>query len=76
MTQDEMSRYYGALANQSKWMSRAIECLENGQEQSHWYSMMLWAMYKHQAREIADAHDTMSFAKAMGVSDAIKKAWE
>jgi hypothetical protein len=76
MTQDEMSRYYGALANQSKWMSRAIECLENGQEQSHWYCMMLWVMYKHQAREIADAHDTMSFAKAMGISDGIRKAWE
>ena len=76
MTQDEMSRYYGMLANQSKWMGRAIECLENRQEQSHWYCMMEWAMYKHRAREIADAHDTMSFAKAMGVADGIKKAWE
>jgi hypothetical protein len=76
MTQDEMSRYYGALANQSKWMSRAIECLENGQEQSHWYCMMLWAENKQRAREIADAYDTMAFAKAMGVSDGIRKAWE
>ena len=76
MTQDEMSRYYGMLANQSKRMGRAIECFENGQEQSHWYCMMQWAMYKHTAREIADAHDTMSFAKAMGVADGNKRAWE
>lgn len=76
MTQYELSRYYWALSNQAHYMGRAIECLENEQEQSHWYCMMLWVMYKHQAREIAGAHDTMSFAKAMGVSDGIRKAWE
>ena len=76
MTQFELSRYYWALSSQAHYMGKAIECLENGQEQSHWYSMMLWAMYKHRAREIADAHDTMAFARAMGMSDGGRKAWE
>jgi hypothetical protein len=76
MTQFELGRYYWALSSQAHYMGKAIECLDSGQEQSHWYSMMLWAMYKHTAKEIADAYDTMAFARAMGMSDGIRKAWE
>lgn len=76
MTQDEMSRYYWALANQSNWMGVAISHFERGNEQEMWFSLFWWRECKDIAREIADAYDTMSFAKAMGVADGIKKAWE
>jgi hypothetical protein len=76
MTQYELSQYYFALSEQSEWMDGAIKAFAGGQESATWYAMLRWAESKHQAREIADAHDTMSFAKAMGVSDGIRKAWE
>ena len=75
MTQYELSQYYFALSEQSEWMDAAIEAFEDGQEHAVWYALLRWADNKHRAREIADAHDTMSFAKAMGVSDGIKRAW-
>jgi len=76
MTQYELSQYYFALSEQAEWMQTAFYRYERGEEEKMWYAMLRWAESKHQAREIADAHDTMSFAKAMGVSDGIRKAWE
>ena len=76
MTQEEMSRFYRALADQSLWMADAIESFEKGVEHTMWFSLIMWIQSKHLAKEIADAHDTMSFAKAMGVADGIRKAWE
>ena len=76
MTQYELSQFYFALSEQAEWMAGAIEAFEDGQETAVWYALIRWAAEKHLAKEIADAHDTMSFAKAMGVADGIKKAWE
>ena len=76
MTLSEYSRYCWALANQANWMSVAIGHFERGKEQEMWYSLFWWRECKDIAREVADAHDTMSFAKAMGVADGIKVAWE
>jgi len=76
MTQYELSHYYGLLSSQAIWMAKALVHYRYGNEQQMWYCLMLWAYVKQEAREIADAHDTMSFAKAMGVADGIKKAWE
>jgi hypothetical protein len=76
MTQYELSQYYFALSEQAEWMDAALKHYQFGDEDRVWYAMLRWAESKHQAREIADAHDTMSFAKAMGVSDGIRKAWE
>jgi hypothetical protein len=76
MTQYELSQYYFALSEQAEWMDAALKHYQFGDEERVWYAMLRWAESKHQAREIADAHDTMSFAKAMGVADGIRKAWE
>lgn len=76
MTQYELSQFYFALSEQAEWMSAAITHHEYGNEEEMWYSILRWAENKYRAKDIADAHDTMSFAKAMGVADGIKKAWE
>jgi hypothetical protein len=76
MTQYELSQYYFALSEQAEWMEAALMHYQFGDEERVWYDLLRWAAEKHRAREIADAHDTMSFAKAMGISDGIRKAWE
>ena len=76
MTQYELSQYYFALSEQAEWMETALNRYEWGEEENMWYAMLRWAESKHQAKEIADAYDTMSFARAIGMSDGIRKAWE
>ena len=76
MTQYELSQFYFALSEQAEWMAGAIEAFEDGQETAVWYALIRWAAEKHLAKEIADAHDTMSFARAMGVADGNRRAWE
>ena len=76
MTQYELSQYYFALSEQAEWMAGAIEAFEDGHEHAVWYALIRWAAEKHLAKEIADAHDTMSFARAMGVADGNRRAWE
>jgi hypothetical protein len=76
MTQYELSQYYFALSEQAEWMDGAIKAFVDGQESATWYAMLRWAESKHQAKVIADAYDTMAFARAIGMSDGIRKAWE
>jgi hypothetical protein len=76
MTQYELSQYYFALSEQAEWMDGAIKAFAGGHGHAVWYAMLRWAESKHQAKEIADAYDTMAFARAIGMSDGIKKAWE
>ena len=76
MTLSEYSRYCWALANQANWMDVAIGHFERGCEQEMWFSLFWWKECKDIADEINNKHDTMAFAKAIGMSNGIKKAWE
>ena len=76
MTQEELSKFYWVLATQANCMGGALASFEKGDEVHTWFFLLMWADVKQEAKEIADAHDTMSFAKAMGVSDGVRKAWE
>ena len=57
-------------------MGGAIEFFEKGDEQRMWLLLLIWADVKQEAKEIADAHDTLSFARALGVADGNRRAWE
>lgn len=76
MKQHELRDYYQALAEQAEHMDLALEAFERGWGRETFWCLLRWAEFKYIAREIADAHDTMAFAKAMGMSDGVKKAWE
>ena len=41
-----------------------------------WFSLFWWKECKDIADEINNKHDTTAFAKAIGMSNGIKKAWE
>lgn len=76
MTQLELSRFYDALSQQAYWMGVAFDRFVDGLEHETWYAMLNWAECQHIVRKIADAHDTMSFARAMGISDGVRRAFE
>jgi hypothetical protein len=57
-------------------MGVAFDRFVDGLEHETWYAMLNWAEYQHIVRKIANAHDTMSLARAMGMSDGVRKAWE
>jgi inorganic pyrophosphatase len=76
MTQQELSQYYFARSMQADWMNMAIHHFDFKQEENMWYDLLRWVDSKHAAQEIADAHDTMAFATAMGISDGITKAFK
>lgn len=76
MNQYELRHYYWARSNQAICMARVLEHYRYKNEHNMWYCLMLWAMYKDIAEETANAHSTIAFATAMGISDGIKRAWE
>ena len=76
MTQQELSQYYFERSEQAEWMGMAIHHFDLNQEEKMWYDLLRWVDSKHAAQEIADAHDTMAFATAMGISDGITKAFK
>ena len=57
-------------------MGMAIHHFDLEQEEKAWYALLRWVDSKHAAQEIADAHDNMAFATAMGISDGITKAFK
>jgi hypothetical protein len=76
MTLVELSRYYWALASQANLMDVAIGHFEKGDEQTMWFTLFYWYSCKDIADEINSQHDNMAFARAIGMSNGIRKAWE
>ena len=76
MTLSELSLYYSALSSQAQWMADAIESFEKGIEHTMWFSLVMWVQSKDIADEINNKYDTMAFARAMGVADGNRRAWE